>query len=60
MCGHFCLAIGVKVTTHRAGVEILRELAAFVSLGRLRLPNDIAAAAAFLASDDAGYITGHV
>lgn len=34
------------------------ELAADYSLGRLGMPEDIAAAAAFLASDDAAWITG--
>ena len=36
----------------------LSELAAAIPLGRLGQPRDIAAAIAFLASDDAGFITG--
>jgi 2-hydroxycyclohexanecarboxyl-CoA dehydrogenase len=35
-------------------------LAAAIPLGRLGAPDDIAAAAAFLASDEAGFITGQV
>ena len=31
-----------------------------VPLGRLGIPDDIAAAAAFLCSEDGGYITGQV
>jgi 3-oxoacyl-[acyl-carrier protein] reductase len=37
-----------------------QELAAQIPLGRLGTPDDIAAAACFLASDEAAYITGHV
>jgi 3-oxoacyl-[acyl-carrier protein] reductase len=36
------------------------EWAAQIPLGRLGAPDDIAAAACFLASDEAAYITGHV
>ncbi|MDE1905202.1 MAG: SDR family oxidoreductase [Rhodospirillales bacterium] len=36
----------------------LRELAAAIPLGRLGQPRDVAAAIAFLASDDANFITG--
>ena len=36
----------------------LRELAAAIPLGRLGQPRDVAAAIAFLASDDASFITG--
>ena len=36
----------------------LREMAEAIPLGRLGQPRDVAAAIAFLASDDAGFITG--
>jgi 3-oxoacyl-[acyl-carrier protein] reductase len=36
------------------------EWAARIPLGRLGTPDDVAAAVAFLASDEAAYITGHV
>lgn len=36
-----------------------RERGKTIPLGRMGSPEEIAAAAAFLASDDAGYITGH-
>jgi NAD(P)-dependent dehydrogenase (short-subunit alcohol dehydrogenase family) len=35
------------------------ELRSFTALNRLGEPTDIAAAAAYLASDDAGFVTGH-
>jgi 3-oxoacyl-[acyl-carrier protein] reductase len=38
-------------------VEHLKER---IALGKLGTPEDIAGAVAFLASDEAGYITGHV
>nr|WP_180218802.1 SDR family oxidoreductase [Streptomyces albus] len=37
-----------------------REAIASIPVGRLGTPDDIAAAVAFLLSDDAGFITGHV
>ena len=42
------------------GQETLRDLAAQTPLGRLGTPEDIAAAVAFLASDEASFITGQV
>ena len=40
--------------------ELKEKLLAQVPLRRLGRPEDIAAAVRFLASDEAGYITGHV
>ena len=42
---------------HRSG-EYIRSMEAMVPLGRLGTPDDVASAALFLASDEAGYITG--
>lgn len=42
----------------RLGGERIAELAARIPLGRLASPNDVAALATFLASDEASYITG--
>lgn len=42
----------------RAGPEVTRSIAEQIPLGRLARPEDIAATAAFLASDDAAMITG--
>ena len=42
------------------GLETARQRAATIPLGRAGWPADIAGAVAFLASDDAGYITGQV
>jgi NAD(P)-dependent dehydrogenase (short-subunit alcohol dehydrogenase family) len=43
-----------------AGEEAKRRRAQTVPLGRVGYPADIAAAVAFLASDDASYITGQI
>jgi 3-oxoacyl-[acyl-carrier protein] reductase len=40
--------------------KVKEELKARIPLGRLGAPRDVAAAIVFLASDEAGYITGHV
>src|ERR1019366_6373723 len=40
--------------------EVKQKILASVPLGRMGTPEDIAAAVKFLASEDAGYITGHV
>ena len=45
--------------THGDPVEALKAYAQAVPLRRLATPDDVAAAAAFLASDDARCITGH-
>lgn len=55
-----CVAPGVIDTdmVQVLGAETLRDLADQTPLGRLGTPEDIAAAVAFLASDEAGFITG--
>lgn len=53
------VAPGTVATDRFKGKEqLLEELKAIYPLGRVGLPEDIAAAVAFLASDDAAWITG--
>ncbi len=40
--------------------QVKKELQTRIPLGRMGAPRDVAAAIIFLASDEAGYITGHV
>jgi 3-oxoacyl-[acyl-carrier protein] reductase len=46
--------------TARLAPEVMQRALEQVSLGRLGTPEDVAAAVAFLASEDAAYITGQV
>lgn len=46
--------------TAKLNAKIQEQLIAQIPLGKLGSPEDVAAAAAFLASDDAAYITGQV
>jgi 3-oxoacyl-[acyl-carrier protein] reductase len=57
-----CVAPGPVMTRMLAGVpEAIREkIVARVPIGRIARPDEIAAVHAFLASDDAAYITGQV
>lgn len=57
-----CVAPGVIDTdmVKVLGEETLKDLAEQTPLGRLGTPEDVAAAIAFLASDDASFITGQV
>lgn len=57
-----CVAPGVIDTdmVQVLGQETLRDLAEQTPLGRLGTPEDVAHAVAFLASEEAGFITGQV
>lgn len=46
--------------TQQLSAEVKDALSKQIPLGRLGQPSDVAAAVKFLASDEAGYITGHV
>jgi glucose 1-dehydrogenase len=52
-------AIETPINTHLLNSpDLLKALLANIPMGRLGKPGDVAGVAAFLASDDAGYITG--
>jgi NAD(P)-dependent dehydrogenase (short-subunit alcohol dehydrogenase family) len=57
-----CIAPGAVMTPMLAGVPdpIREKITAQIPVGRIAAPAEIAAVHAFLASDDAGYITGQV
>jgi 3-oxoacyl-[acyl-carrier protein] reductase len=46
--------------THKLSQELKDNLVGHIALKRLGKPEDVAAAVRFLASEEAGYITGHV
>jgi 3-oxoacyl-[acyl-carrier protein] reductase len=46
--------------THGVSQELKDNMVGHVALKRIGRPEDVAAAVRFLASDEAGYITGHV
>ena len=48
-----------SILTSPASEQDQRERGKTIPLGRMGTPEEIAAGAAFLASDDARYITGH-
>jgi 3-oxoacyl-[acyl-carrier protein] reductase len=50
----------VSPMTDPLGEKVKQELVARIPLGRMGRDTDVAAAVVFLASDEAGYITGHV
>lgn len=57
-----CVAPGVIDTdmVKILGEDVLQELANNTPLGRLGKPEDVAAAVSFLASDEAGFVTGQI
>jgi 3-oxoacyl-[acyl-carrier protein] reductase len=57
-----CIAPGAVMTPMLAGVPdpIKEKITAQIPMGRIADPAEIAAVHAFLASEDAGYITGQV
>ena len=46
--------------TEVLSAQVKEDLKTRIPLGRMGCPSDVAAAIVFLASDEAGYITGHV
>ena len=49
-----------SIDSHGLSPEVKRERGAAIPLGRMGEPEDMAGPAAFLASSDASYITGHI
>jgi 3-oxoacyl-[acyl-carrier protein] reductase len=50
----------VTAMTERLDADVVERLSSRIPLGRLGQPRDVAAAVVFLASEEAGYITGQV